>query len=136
MSRSPEAKKRRREREKAKAAERRDRERKEQDGKPCTYCARAMTISLGALYPTRDHVEPRSLGGKITVWACYTCNHVKRDMTERQWAIYRGTHDFWWLNNRARAAANWTPGRQLDNLPAIPSETGPEAEGIADALSA
>lgn len=95
-----------------------------------------MSMEVAQLYPTRDHVEPRSQGGKITVWACVICNAVKRDMTEEQWALYRATHDFWWLGGRARKAARWTPRHMRDNLPSIPSETGPEAEGIADALSA
>lgn len=96
-----------------------------------------MLIREPPLYPTRDHVEPISRGGKITVWACLTCNAVKRDMTEEQWMIYRAEHDFWWLGVRARKAANWTPRARIDNLPPrFPSETGPEAEGTEDALTA
>ena len=136
MGRSPEAKKRRRQRHRYLAAGRRIEARSEQEGKPCCYCARAMTIEVPALYPTRDHVEPKSRGGRITVWACLTCNAVKRDMSEEQWMIYRAHHDHWWLGARARKAASWTPRPQIDNLPPCQSETGPEAEGIADALTA
>lgn len=89
-----------------------------------------MSIECGALYPTRDHVEPKSRGGNITVWACQTCNHVKRDMSEEQWMVYRAHHDFWWLGSRAQRASKWTPRANPDNLPPMPSETGPEAQGI------
>jgi hypothetical protein len=81
--------------------------RAEQDGRPCCYCARAMSLRIGALYPTLDHVEPRSKGGRITVWSCQTCNAVKRNMTEEQWSHYRNNHPEWWLGGRARKAANW-----------------------------
>lgn len=142
MGRSPEAKQRRRQREKQRLARRREEGRHNQNGKPCTYCARPMSIGSGALYPTKDHVEPRSRGGKITVWACQTCNHVKRDMTVDEWAIYRASHDEWWrTGRRANNAANWTPRPNPDNLasgtkPPMPCETGPEAQGIEAALTA
>jgi len=137
MGRSPEAKRRRRERTKQRQIELRQQKVHHQNGKPCTYCARPMSMESAALYPTKDHVEPRSRGGKITVWACYTCNHVKRDMSVDGWAIYRATHDEWWLKGRrAECAARWTPRLIPDILPSCRSETGPEAEGTGDALTA
>ncbi len=136
MGHTSEARLRHRRRKRKREQEKRDRERLEQHGKPCTYCPCLMSIEVGARYPTRDHVEPRSRGGKITVWACYTCNAVKRDMSVDEWANYRADHDFWWIaGRRARNAANWTPRTRIDNLPSIPSETGPEAEDTEDALT-
>jgi 5-methylcytosine-specific restriction endonuclease McrA len=86
-----------------------------QNGKLCTYCARPMSTDVPLLYPTRDHVEPRSKGGRILVWACATCNHVKRDMTEEQWAVYRFEHDYWWRPGRRRVPTNWRPHHHREN---------------------
>lgn len=132
-----EGRRRRRRLARLRKAEEQFQQRAQQHGNPCTYCARPMSIEVGELYPTEDHVEPQSRGGKITVWACYTCNHVKRDMTVDEWANYRADHDEWWCKGRrARRAANWTPRRLAINIPPCRSETGPEAEGIRDALTA
>jgi hypothetical protein len=31
------------------------------------------------------------------VWACFTCNNLKADMTPREWHEYRRIHPHWWL---------------------------------------
>lgn len=47
-----------------------------------------MDINDPYLMPTRDHIHPKSRGGKMTVWACWRCNNLKGDMTEQQWIAY------------------------------------------------
>jgi hypothetical protein len=69
-----------------------------------------MDINVPALRPTRDHVIPKSRGGRKMVWCCFICNAVKRDMNEDAWAIYRAEHDEWWVaGRRAQKAMRWRP---------------------------
>jgi hypothetical protein len=71
-----------------------------------------MDIRSDHLRPTRDHVIPQSLGGKIKVWCCYVCNAVKRNMTPDQWAFYRDEHPEWWhKGSRAEKAMRWAAKR-------------------------
>ena len=42
------------------------------DGDRCVYCGGEGT--------TRDHIIPKSLGGKETVPACYRCNQAKGNL--------------------------------------------------------
>lgn len=58
-----------------------------QVGKPCYWCNRRMDKGRG-LWPTRDHVVPRSQGGTVTVWACEGCNSVRGDMTAEMWRAF------------------------------------------------
>jgi HNH endonuclease len=69
---------------------------RQQIGKPCAYCKREMNVTNPDLLPTQDHVEPRSRGGYLTVWACWICNHVKRDMTLAEWRDYMAQNPEWW----------------------------------------
>lgn len=51
-------------------------------GKPCPYCGDKMDKhgDTHTSLPSRDHVIPRSKGGKITIAVCGRCNNEKRDM--------------------------------------------------------
>jgi hypothetical protein len=69
---------------------------RQQIGKPCAYCHRKMNLTEPDLLPTEDHVHPRSKGGYLTVWACWVCNQVKRDMTLAQWKHYMAENPKWW----------------------------------------
>lgn len=53
-------------------------------GEYCTYCKREL-VPYTATHPTRDHVMPKSRGGKNTVWCCAQCNHLKGDMLPQEW---------------------------------------------------
>ncbi len=62
----------------------------------CFYCQLTMDFSQVQPHPrapTRDHLNPRSRGGKNTrenvVLACYLCNHQKGDMTLDEFRAYR-----------------------------------------------
>jgi hypothetical protein len=65
-------------------------------GTPCAYCKRPMSMTKPGLLPTRDHVWPRSKGGKYTIWACYDCNHIKGAMTPEEWTAYMAAFPHWW----------------------------------------
>lgn len=67
-----------------------------ESGKPCAYCKRVMDANDYDLMPTRDHVQPRSRGGKVTVWACRTCNRIKADMSLGQWLDFMAAFPKWW----------------------------------------
>lgn len=65
-------------------------------GTPCPYCHRAMLAADPNRFPTRDHVHPRSKGGQRTVWACWVCNNLKRDMTLPEWEAFMAANPNWW----------------------------------------
>lgn len=61
-------------------------------GRPCHWCKRPMTsrrLSYGTGIrsdaATRDHVIPKSKGGKTKVWACFRCNNLKGNMLPDEW---------------------------------------------------
>ncbi len=69
----------------------------------CTYCHRDMIPGkTNATRPTRDHVQPRSRGGKKTVPCCFKCNQAKADMSPREWQRFMDKFPEWWK----------TPGRE------------------------
>src|SRR6185295_790541 len=79
-------------------------------GSPCHWCSRTMNVNCLDLMPTRDHVHPKSRGGRVIVWACMTCNTLKADMTERQWKLFMVANPQWWngVPKRAkRALRSW-----------------------------
>lgn len=44
----------------------------------CPYCAEPMTLEKGKPNSaTREHIIPKSQGGKMLVAACANCNHEK-----------------------------------------------------------
>lgn len=59
-------------------------------GQPCPYCAQVMGGKVtNALYPTVDHIVPRSQGGlteqRNIAIVCRRCNEDKDDMGLEQW---------------------------------------------------
>src|SRR4051812_19585709 len=69
-----------------------------QIGAPCTYCKRPTEDreSLTGLAATRDHVTPRSKGGRTTVLACRLCNALKKDMALEDWKAFMESFPRWW----------------------------------------
>ena len=67
-------------------------------GMPCHWCSRPMKRpgDASGMAATRDHVHPKSLGGRYQVWACRACNNIKGSMTERQWRTYMDANPNWW----------------------------------------
>jgi hypothetical protein len=54
----------------------------------CPYCGKAMDPSLPGNHPkapTKDHVHPKSRGGRWHVMVCSRCNNHKSDHTIREW---------------------------------------------------
>jgi hypothetical protein len=82
----------------------------------CYWCQRPMESAKGlsALAATRDHVHPKSRGGKAIVWSCRACNSLKGDMTGDEWHLFRTMNEKWWklYKDRAcyRAALRALPG--------------------------
>ena len=61
--------------------------------KPCPYCGHQMQVHYPNPHhhrccPTRDHIIPRSLGGRRTVVVCMGCNNLKVDMHPNAWVRY------------------------------------------------
>jgi 5-methylcytosine-specific restriction endonuclease McrA len=67
-------------------------------GANCAYCCRRMesTRSASRLAATRDHVQPKSLGGSYRIWCCRACNNIKADMTPNEWSLYMRQNPEWW----------------------------------------
>lgn len=66
----------------------------------CAYCGRKMVRNTET-HPTRDHVIPRSKGGRITVLCCLTCNQIKGDMMPDEWRLFRSENPEWWRLSHA-----------------------------------
>lgn len=84
----------------------------------CEYCSRVMdppgTKSL--LEATKDHPEPKSkTGGGITIWACYSCNHIKGNMTFQSWLQYMEAHPRWWEKRILTRGRNMNIQKQEDD---------------------
>lgn len=54
----------------------------------CTYCRCYYNKT------TKDHLFPKTFGGKFTVECCLSCNQLKSDKTPTQWNdfIKKGRH--------------------------------------------
>lgn len=72
-------------------------------GEYCAYCRREL-VAYSATHPTRDHVMPRSKGGRKTVWACTKCNNAKGNMLPEEWELFMLKFPEWWK----------TPGREAE----------------------
>ena len=77
--------------------------------KNCVYCRREMVKGTDT-HPTRDHIVPKSRGGKEMVWCCTKCNHAKGDMSPSEWQWFRLNFPMWWrfpgrIKNAVRAVA-------------------------------
>lgn len=68
-------------------------------GECCTYCRREMEsiASRSKLAATKDHVIPKSKGGREKVWCCRQCNSIKGDMDPDQWQVFMDANPRWWL---------------------------------------
>lgn len=64
----------------------------------CPYCGIRMTGKTPQFNsPTRDHVNPRVLGGGPVVMCCRRCNQDKTSLTLREWAgVLYGRKDYRW----------------------------------------
>ena len=64
----------------------------------CQWCARQVHLGDRTRWDgaTRDHVIPRSKGGRTTVWACRACNETKRNMDLETWQAFMVAHPGWW----------------------------------------
>lgn len=64
----------------------------------CAWCQRQLEPpnAPSSVAFTRDHVMPRSLGGKRKVPCCIACNNLKADMTPDQWRAFRDDNPEWW----------------------------------------
>lgn len=69
-------------------------------GLPCPYCERRM-IAGSLTHPTKDHVVPKSKGGKLTVLACFQCNQIKSDMMPDQWEEFCRKNPMWWAKRQS-----------------------------------
>lgn len=60
--------------------------RKRRCAKICPYCGDPMDGSKkGRKSPTKDHVNPRALGGGPTITVCFECNGTKGDRPLEDW---------------------------------------------------
>lgn len=64
----------------------------------CTYCKRELLDPrrMAKRSKTRDHVFPKSAGGRKTVISCRHCNHLKGDLYPDQWARVMTDFPLWW----------------------------------------
>lgn len=70
----------------------------------CHYCKRQLidpkldkSWRRANLSATRDHVVPKSRGGRETVWACRKCNGLKADLPFELWELVMKEHPSWWV---------------------------------------
>lgn len=55
-------------------------------GLPCPYCGRIMGfIGNPKLWPTKDHLVPKSRGGVAKILVCNSCNISKKDLRLHEW---------------------------------------------------
>lgn len=86
----------------------------------CAYCRRDTDLppggengnqrrEPGALYASRDHKQPTSLGGTNSpdnlAMACEPCNQFKRDMPWADWVDFMAAYPGWWESPAAARAA-------------------------------
>lgn len=59
----------------------------------CPYCGKQMQVQRPNPHhhkccPTRDHIIPKSIGGRQTIVVCGACNNAKGDMHPVAWLRY------------------------------------------------
>lgn len=59
-----------------------------QKAKRCPYCDHAFIAGDRWWHATKDHVLPKSKGGRWIIWACFRCNKLKGSMTPREWGDF------------------------------------------------
>lgn len=64
----------------------------------CFWCKRALNKKrgYGSLSPTRDHVKPKSVGGRKTVPCCRACNELKGSLMPAEWRRFMQQNPRWW----------------------------------------
>lgn len=67
-------------------------------GARCHWCRRVMLDPsvYSVLCATKDHVIPKSRGGTVKVWCCWTCNQIKGDKHPGEWARFMLDNPRWW----------------------------------------
>jgi hypothetical protein len=75
-----------------------------------------MNRNSNQLQPTRDHLVPRSHGGRSIIICCLQCNGIKADMLPDQWASYMAANPGWWLLTRAERRARAREPRKAARL--------------------
>lgn len=80
------------------------RHRRPRKGDCCYWCQRQLesSTSPSGLAVTRDHVKPKSRGGRRTVLCCRACNNLKGDMTVDEWKRFMEQNPKWWRQWRVR----------------------------------
>lgn len=87
--------------------------RRSHQGKPCPYCQRPMLhLTHRTLAPTRDHVVPKSRGGRAVVVCCITCNGIKGNMLPEEWESFMAAHPEWWKLTKLELRAIWRAPRK------------------------
>lgn len=82
-------------------------------GKPCSYCQRLMLhLTHRTLAPTRDHVVPKSRGGRAVVVCCITCNGIKGNMLPEEWESFMAAYPEWWKLTKLELRAIWRAPRK------------------------
>jgi 5-methylcytosine-specific restriction endonuclease McrA len=63
------------------------RKQKVYQGRPCPYCGERLVASRSdsRLFPTKDHLNPRALGGGPWIIVCRGCNNRKGCMPLEEW---------------------------------------------------
>lgn len=67
-------------------------------GLRCYWCKRQLqsTESPSRTAATRDHVIPKSQGGRHSVWSCWACNNLKGQMQPLEWQAFMKANPEWW----------------------------------------
>lgn len=89
-----------------------------------------MNVHDPAVIPTRDHVLPRSRGGRVTVPACWTCNNIKGDMTPQQWEAFMQANPQWWITFARGKVTSRNPA-EIERIKADKKATGRALSGKA-----
>lgn len=89
----------------------------------CYYCQRELKSSKDKsnLALTRDHIHPKSRGGRKTVIACRACNHIKGDMLFSQWVAFMNENPEWWKSYNKNKHRNLS--RSSYRMPAENNDT-------------
>jgi hypothetical protein len=84
---------------------------------PCPYCKRPM-IPFTSTHPTKDHVVPKSKGGRETIIACSKCNNAKGNMMPDEWAAFMARFpNFWAIPGGESSARRTFRGRPIGAVP-------------------
>jgi len=81
----------------AKAHAKKWRKRKSKKRGACPYCRRTMsgTQSRSNTAATRDHIVPKSQGGRLRIWCCRMCNTLKGSMPLDEWEQFMADNPYW-----------------------------------------